>query len=93
MRDFFIRSFEFLVGVIVVVMSAVVIIAAIAAMSGAGMGPMSPFGQSGNILVGLAILVGGALYIIFVGGIMYLGVGIYQNTRRTAEAVERMRNG
>jgi hypothetical protein len=90
MRDFFIRSFELLVGVIIVIMSIVIVIAAFAAMFGTGMGPM---GQGGGILAGLAILVGGAIYIIFIGGIMYLGLGIYQNTKRAAEALDRSRAG
>jgi hypothetical protein len=94
MRDFFIRSFELLVGVIIVVMSIGVVIAAVATMFGAGMGAgMGPMGQGGGIIAGLAILVGGTIYVIFIGGIMYLGLGIYQNTKRTAEALERARTG
>lgn len=87
MRDFFIRSFEVLVGIIVVLLGLGVLIAAgIAAMGGSQLGP----GMSGGPLTGLAILVGGAIYVTFIGGLMYLGLGIYQNTKRTAEAVERM---
>lgn len=88
MRDFFIRSFELLVGVIIVIMSIGIVIAAVATMFGAGMGPM---GQGGGIIAGLAILVGGTIYVIFLGGIMYLGLGIYQNTKRAADALERAR--
>lgn len=86
MRDFFIRSFEVIVGIIVVVMGLLVVVAAIATMSGAGMGP----GGVGGPLAGLIMLVVGAVYVLFVGGFMYLGLGIYQNTKRTAEATERL---
>ena len=87
MRDFFINSLEMLVGVIVVLMALAVLGAAGAAAfggGGVGMGGMSgPLG-------GVAILVGGALYVIFVGGFLYMGVGIYQNTKRSAAALEKM---
>jgi len=88
MRDLFINGFEILVGVIVVILAvAVVAVAGLAAFGNAGMmGPNAPSGP----LAGLAILVGGALYVLFVGGLMYLGLGIYQNTRRTAFAMEKL---
>ena len=41
-------------------------------------------------LAALLVLIGGLLYIVFVAGFLYLGAGIYSNTKRTAEAVERM---
>ena len=88
MRDFFIRAFEVLVGIIVVLLCIGVAVAAgIAAFGGPGMmGQGAPSGP----LVGLGILIGGAIYVVFIRGLMYLGLGIYQNTRRTAEAVERL---
>ena len=86
MRDFFINSFEKLVGVIVVLLAIFVVVAAgMSAFGGGGMG-----GMRGSPLMGLAILIGGAIYVIFIGGLMYMGLGIYQNTRRTAEAVEKL---
>ncbi len=88
MRDFFIRSFEMLVGVIVVVMGIAVLIGAVGAMFGGNM-----MGTGGGILAGLAVLVIGGIYVVFMGGIMYLGLGIYQNTKRTAELLERSRAG
>ena len=45
--------------------------------------------MGGGPLAGLLILVIGAIYILFVGGFMYLGLGIYHNTKRTAEALEK----
>ncbi|WP_209424855.1 hypothetical protein [Pararhodobacter sp. SW119] len=86
MRDFFIRSFEVIVGLLVIVMSVGVLIAGLAAMAGAG----QMMGGQGGFFAGLAILVVGALYVLFIGGAMYLGLGIYQNTRRTADALERL---
>lgn len=92
MRDFFINSFEILVGVIVVLLSlCVIIFAGIAAFGGGAPGMMgSGMGMASGPLAGLAILVGGAIYVIFVGGLMYMGLGIYQNTKRTAAAVEKL---
>lgn len=92
MRDFFINSFEILVGVIVVLLSlGVLIFAGITAFGGGAPGMMGPgTGMPNGPLAGLAILVGGAIYVIFIGGLMYLGLGIYQNTKRTAAAVEKL---
>jgi hypothetical protein len=50
-------------------------------------------GAGGGILAGLAILVVGSIYVVFMGGLMYLGLGIYQNTKRAADALERSRPG
>ena len=88
MRDFFIDSLEVLVGVIVVIMALVVVVAAGAVAFGGGQ-MMGPGGMSGP-LAGVGILIGGALYVIFIGGFMYMGIGIYQNTRRSAEALEKL---
>jgi hypothetical protein len=88
MRDLFINSFEILVGVIVVLLGIAVVVGGAATAFGAGgmMGPDAPSGP----LMGLGILIGGAIYVIFVGGLMYLGLGIYQNTKRTAVAMEKL---
>ncbi len=87
MRDFFIQSLEKLIGVIIVLMIIGVIIGFVGISFGGGHGP---YGQSGGILAGLLFLVVGTIYVILMGGFMYLGVGIYQNTLRTAKAVEEM---
>ena len=89
MRDFFINSLEVLVSVIVVVLALAVVVAAGVAAFGTGTGTMAPGGMSGP-LAGAAILVGGALYVIFVGGFLYMGIGIYQNTKRSAEALNKL---
>ena len=87
MRDFFIGAFEKLVSIIVVVMAIGVLVAAAAVSFGPGMGPG---GGQGGILQGLFVLVGGSIYVIFIGGAMYLGLGIYQNTKRSAELLEQI---
>lgn len=82
MRDFFITWFERLVGVIIILAAIAVLIVGIATMAGAT-------GQPGGFLVGLMVLVFGAVYIVLLGGGLYLGLGIYQNTKRMADAMER----
>ena len=92
MRDFFINAFEKLVAVIVVLMCVFVVVMAVAAAFGGGMGPGGPEGPGlgGGILMGLMVLAFGAIYVVLIGGAMYLGLGIYQNTKRTAELLERL---
>lgn len=90
MRDFFIRSLEVLINILMVVLILGVVLASIAAMAGMGDFRIAGMGSGGGVLLGLGILIGGGLYIILIGGFMYLGLGIYQNTRRAADALERM---
>lgn len=78
MRDFFILWMERIINVVVVIGAVVVLIAAVTTM----------FNAQGGFLAGIGVLVGGALYLILMAGMIYLGLGIYANTRRTAEAVE-----
>lgn len=82
MRDFFIRSFERLIGVIIVLSVLAVIITAISAATAA------PTGGQG-LLAFLAVLLFGTVYVILVGGLMYLALGIYHNTMRAANALDR----
>lgn len=84
MRDFFINAFEKLVGVVIVLLLLGVVVFA-GAVAFAPPQPDQPTG----ILPALAILVGGLIYVVFVGGALYLGLGIYQNTKRMAEALDR----
>ncbi len=86
MRDFFIRSLEVVINVVVVLMAIAILIAAGVVAFGHGMGPN---GEAGGPLAGLAILIGGAIYLILTAGFMYLGLGIYQNTKRTADLLEQ----
>ena len=84
MRDFFINSFEKLVVVIIGLMSLGVVIGALGTLFS---------GQPGGFIGAIAILIFGAVYIIMLGGVLYLFLGIHDNTRRTAEAVEKMAGG
>ena len=90
MRDFFINGFEILVGVIVVLLIIAVLGAAGAVAFGGGGTFIQGMPMQGGILAGVAILVAGLLYVVFLGGLMYLGLGIYQNTKKSAAALERM---
>jgi len=83
MRDLFINLMEKLIHVIVA-------IAGVGIVVGAVVGAMNPPPGVPGIALALGILIGGTIYLIFIAGFIYLGLGIYQNTRRTAEAVERM---
>jgi cytochrome c-type biogenesis protein CcmH/NrfG len=91
MRDFFIGGFEILLGIIIVLLIiGVIAFAGVAAFGGGSMMVMNGQPMPGGPAVGAAILVAGLIYVLFVGGFMYLGLGIYQNTKRTAAAMERM---
>lgn len=81
MRDFFINSFEKLVGILIIVMAIGVVIGALGTMFS---------GQGGGFFAGIAVLLIGAFYVVLTGGMMYLALGIYHNTMRTAEATERL---
>ncbi|QQA42543.1 hypothetical protein [Pelagovum pacificum] len=86
MRDFFINAFEKLVGVLVILM----IIGVVLATAGAATGMYSQMpGAPSPIIAAIMVFVGGSLYVILFAGLMYLGLGIYQNTRRTAEALAK----
>jgi len=78
MRDFFINTLDKLIAVIIVVAAIAVVVGALSSMVTQG------------FLAGLVLLVLGGLYVLMMGGMLYLFLGIYYNTKRTAEAVERM---
>lgn len=89
MRDFFIRSLERVINVIMVVGGIFVII--VAAAIGLGGGMMGPDGMDhGGPLAGLLVLIFGGVYLILFGGFIYLGLGIYDNTLRSAAALEKL---
>jgi len=83
MRDFFISSLEKLITVVVGLMCIAVVV-------GAGGMMMSP---DGGLLAAVGVLIAGGLYVVLMGGMMYLFLGIHDNTKRTAEATERMAQG
>lgn len=80
MRDFFILWLERIINVLIAIGAIGVFVGGLVIM----------FSAEGGFLQGIATWVGGAFYLILMGGMVYLGLGIYSNTRRTAEAVERM---
>ena len=87
MRDLFINLFEKLVGLLVILMIISVLALSAMVMFGGGSAMMGPFGPVNGIVPGLLLLVAGLIYVVFIGGFMYLGLGIYQNTKATAEAL------
>jgi len=48
----------------------------------------TPSYQGGGPLLGFMTLIGGSIYLIMIGGMSYLFLGIYHNTKRTADALE-----
>lgn len=84
MRDFFILWMERIINVVMVLGAIAVLVSGVAALFG------SPYGAGQGLMAALAIWIGGAIYLILMGGVIYLGLGIYNNTRRTAEAVEEL---
>jgi uncharacterized membrane protein len=85
MRDFFIRSMEMILNVVVVIaFIGLVVVAGMVGFGNAG----GPGGMGGGPLAGLIVLVVGAIYLILVFGFMFLRLGIYQNTLRAANAME-----
>jgi hypothetical protein len=86
MAEFFIKMLGVLISIIVVVAFLGVIVAAIAAASS--------YRYQGveAIILAFGVLIGGILYVSFMAGFMYLGLGIYNNTKRTAEATAELLN-
>ncbi|RMC37463.1 hypothetical protein [Paracoccus alkanivorans] len=80
MRDFFILWMERIINVVIVIGAIAVVISGFVAM----------FSAQGGFLQGLIVWVIGAFYLVLMGGMIYLGLGIYNNTRRTAEAIEQL---
>ena len=87
MRDFFIRGFEAILSIILIIVAVIIVIAAGAAAFGGAQMEGMPGGMGGPI-AGLIILVVGFVGLMIYGGLLYLGLGIYHNTRRTAELLE-----
>ncbi|EBA15107.1 hypothetical protein RSK20926_04467 [Roseobacter sp. SK209-2-6] len=82
MRDLFIGLFEKLVTVFVVLMC----LGVIAGAFGAFVAPA----PNGGIIPAILVLVLGSIYAVMMGGMMYLFLGVYHNTKRTAEAIEKL---
>lgn len=78
MRQLIINSFDILVWVFGGFIMLASLITGIGAMA------------QGQALAGLAIILGGAIYAVLMMGVFFIAIGIYQNTKRTAEAVAGM---
>jgi hypothetical protein len=88
MRDFFIRGFEAILSIVLIIAAiGIVAVAGLAAFGNATAIEGLPTGASGPV-AGLVILVVGFIGLLVYGGLLYLGLGIYHNTRRTADALE-----
>lgn len=96
MRDFFIRGLEAVINIIMLVL--MIGLVAFAAALALGAVPVAvdnnmagtPLATARGPVAGLAVLIGGGLCLLVMGGFTYLGLGIYQNTRRTADALEKL---
>ena len=80
MRNMIIKSLE----VLVWLMMALILIASLLYGFQAMSNPMM-----GGAMMGIAIIVGGVLYSIIFGGMLFLFIGIYDNTKRMAEMMEK----
>ena len=80
MRDFMIKSLDTFIWILVVVVAIGAVIGGISTM----------FAPQGGFFVGLFVIVVGLLYALLFGGFMFMAIGVYHNTRRTADAVERL---
>lgn len=84
MRDFFITWAERLLVLFAVLALLVVAVAGIGAMF-----QHSP----GAVWRGLAILLGGGLYVVVLAGLMFVAFGIYHNTLETNRLLARVPPG
>lgn len=84
MRDFFILWFERVINVVIILAAVAIVIAGFVTIFA------TPEGILMGLLKGLAVWFVGGLYLIFIGGSFYLGLGIYNNTQRTAEILDRL---
>ncbi|MGR3622684.1 hypothetical protein [Pseudophaeobacter sp.] len=82
MRDLFIGLFEKLVGGFVILLCVGVLVGAVAAY-------LAP-APNGGLLSAVLVFTAGSVYAILMGGMMYLFLGVYHNTKRTAEAIEEL---
>jgi len=77
MREFVIKSLDVLVWIVAMVIVIV----------GVGAGFMA-LGQGQS--VGLAFIIGGPIYAIVFAGAFFILIGTYNNTKRTADAIEKL---
>ena len=85
MRDFFIRTSEKVVAVFIALLSLGIFGFSFFLF-------VTPAYQGGGALPAILTLVFGSVYVFLIGGLMYLGFGIYHNTKRTTELLEALNN-
>ncbi|WP_179378608.1 hypothetical protein [Jannaschia marina] len=85
MRDFFIKGLEIVITVVLILAAVGIAVVAIGALFGGV--PVGEFRIEGPAMAAVVAL-GGYLGLLVIGGALYLGLGIYANTRRTADALE-----
>ncbi|MEL6587465.1 MAG: hypothetical protein AAFY65_08685 [Pseudomonadota bacterium] len=85
MRDFFITSLEWIINIVMVLCAVGIAVVAIGALFGGV--PVGDYVIQGPLMAA-AVAIGGVLGLLVVGGSLYLGLGIYNNTRRAADALE-----
>ena len=94
MRDFFIRGLEIFVNIVMVILIlcllGVSVALAVNAVPVESAIAGSPLARVNGPIAGLAVLIAGGISLIVFGGSIYLGLGIYRNTRRAAEALEQL---
>lgn len=97
MRDFFIGSLEIFDNIVVVVAGVAIVLTALSVLAfggGAGFYPpgfrLFAFG-SGRFMMSLGILIMGFIWLTLFAGTLYLGLGIYRNTKRMADLLEERR--
>ncbi|MDB2406931.1 hypothetical protein N9W17_00145 [Jannaschia sp.] len=87
MRDFFIQGFEIVLTLVLLACAVGITALAIGVL----MGPVTlsdSLPPAQGLAWAAAILLGGWLSLLVVGGALFLGLGIYHNTRRTADTLE-----
>ena len=77
MRDMIIKSLDIIVWIVAFVIAAGGVIGGVLALAN---------GQP----QGLAFIIIGPLYAIIFAGMIFVAIGIYNNTKRTAEAIEKL---
>ncbi len=87
MRELFIGLLEKVIGGVAILLSIGLVIAFLSSLVG-GSG-MAVNGQSAGVFTSFLLLIFGFVWIVFVVGFAYLGLGIYHNTKRTVELLEQ----
>ena len=85
MKEFFIDWSEAILKVVMVVLLAAVPVAALVTL-------MRPAAEGGGLAFALGILLVGWVYVVLMGGVMFIMFGIYRNTERTNALLQDLLN-